>query len=49
MPDPSKVLASNEKMESGTLLATIPANKGFSVFISGATKKTDVTLKMTGK
>ena len=48
-PDAAKVLASKEKMESGALEATVPAQKGFSVFVTGAKKNADVTLKITGK
>src|SRR4051794_19039333 len=31
--DPAKVLASKEKMDSGTVEATVPAKKGFSVLV----------------
>jgi hypothetical protein len=47
--DPAKVLASKEKVENDTLEATIPAKTGFSVFISGAKKQAEVTVKIVGK
>jgi hypothetical protein len=47
-PDASQIKASKEKMESGTLEATIPAGKAFAVLLARATKKTDVKVKIKG-
>ena len=48
--DPSQVLGSMEKMETGmSVEGTVPAKAGYSVIVSGATKKTEVTLKITGR
>ena len=48
-PDAAKVLGSKEKVENDTIEATIPAKTGFSVFISGAKKQAEVTMKIVGK
>jgi hypothetical protein len=47
--DPAKMLGSKEKVENDTIEATIPAKTGFSVFISGAKKQAEVTVKIVGK
>jgi hypothetical protein len=48
-PDPSAVLASQEKAKEATLEATVPAKSGFSIFFNGATKPTTVSVQVTGR
>ena len=47
--DPAIVIESKSKIQSETLVVTVPAKTGFSVMISGAKKKTDVNLKVTNR
>ena len=48
-PAPGEVLASKEKTKSDTLEGTVPAGQAFSIYVSGATKKSDVKLKITSQ
>ncbi|HYT92507.1 MAG TPA: hypothetical protein VEL76_27575 [Gemmataceae bacterium] len=48
-PDAGHILASKKKVDTGTLETTIPAGKAFSVILAGATKKTDVKVKIKGQ
>lgn len=43
------LVASKEKSKGDTLEATIPAGKDYGIYLSGASKKTEVTLKVTGR
>ncbi len=47
-PEADKLLATSERAESGTLQADIPARTEYAVIVSGARKKTVVTVKITG-
>jgi hypothetical protein len=47
-PAPDKVVGSKKKFESGTVEGNIPAGQAYSVIVSGAKKKGDVHLKVTG-
>jgi hypothetical protein len=46
---PTGSLVSKEKSREASLDATIPAGSGFAVLLSGAGKKTPVTVKVTGR
>jgi hypothetical protein len=48
-PDAATVVASKVQLASGTLQGIIPAGKAYKVVITGARKKTDVTVKVTGE
>jgi hypothetical protein len=45
---PANPLASQEKTQDATLEATIPAKTGYAVLLAGATKETEVKIKITG-
>jgi hypothetical protein len=46
---PTGALASNVKTQEATLEATIPANTGFGVLLGGASKSSQVKVKVTGR
>ena len=47
-PADADLLAAREGADSGTLEATVPAGKAYEVMVSGARKKTDVKVRITG-
>jgi hypothetical protein len=47
--DAAKVLASKERVENDTLPATVPAKTGFTIFLYGARKATEVKVNITGR
>ncbi len=47
-PDPAQLLASKEKVTSDKLQVTVPGGKSFGVILGGATKQTQVKLKLSG-
>jgi hypothetical protein len=49
VPDPARVVASKQRIPSGTVEGTVPAGKEYAVILSGATQKTEVQLKVTGR
>ncbi len=46
---PVNPLASQEKTQDATLEATVPAKTGYVVLLAGATKDTEVKIKITGR
>jgi hypothetical protein len=46
---PSGALAGQEKTQDATLEATVPAKQGFAVLIGGASKSTQVQLRVKGR
>ena len=48
-PEASKVLASQKKVQEASLEATIPAKTAYAVVLAGATKDTQVKLKIQGR
>jgi hypothetical protein len=48
-PDDADVLGGKEQSESGTVEATVPAGKEYTVLVGRASKKTEVKLKVMGK
>ena len=48
-PDPAKVLAGKQKVKTETLTATILSGKEYTVIVSGATKKSDVRVKVNSQ
>ena len=46
---PAGALASNAKTQEATLEATVPANTGFGVLLGGASKSSQVKVKVTGR
>jgi hypothetical protein len=50
MKPPASVVESKPKITEGTLSATIPAKKGYSILlINSSSKSTDVKIKITGR
>jgi len=48
-PDPSKLLANQQKAENASLDATIPAKNEFRILLAGAKKPADVKVKVTSR
>ena len=48
-PTTGEVLGSKEKAKNDVLDVTVPGGQPFSVLVSGATKKSDVKLKITSQ
>jgi hypothetical protein len=48
-PEADKIIAGKEKVMEGTVEGKVPAKKGYQIIIGGATKDTEVTVKVTGK
>jgi len=46
-PAADKVLGGADKQQEATVDATIPAKSGFTILVGGATKKTNITVKLT--
>jgi hypothetical protein len=47
---PASVVDSKQKITQGTLSATIPAKKGYSILlVNGSTKQAEVKVKITGR
>jgi hypothetical protein len=48
-PNDADVLGGKEQAESGTVEATVPAGKDYTVLVGRASKKTEVRLKVMGR
>jgi hypothetical protein len=48
-PDTAKLLASQQKVTTATLEATVPAKNDFAILLAGAAKPAEVKVKVTGR